>query len=215
MIAAWLIILPAGILITRFGRITFKWFPYHRSVQIAGILFVLIGLILAVVYVQQQGDAHFSSTHERLGVALCVALLVQMVLGMVTHRLRNRTGNRMVGYVHIPLGLLIVALSVWEVHLGFEAWDEITVPNWASYLVYAWAAVLVILYAIGFRRIRQERETDRRLDNTAFSGDDKPQKDAYMRSDAVDTYLMTEQRQNEEHQYQAEHWHEANTRYPR
>lgn len=207
MVLGWLIIFPAGIFITRFGRVTFNWFPYHQAVQVAGILAVLAGFILAVLYVHSQGDSHFSSTHEVLGLTLCIGVLVQMVLGLVTHQIRNRTGIRTVGYVHIPLGLLIVALSFWEVHLGFEVWDDITVPSWASFIVYAWAAVLVIVYATGLRRIKQEREMDRQRKQERFTKTTDEYDQSYMRSDAVDTYLMSEQ-QHQQQQQQQHHYND-------
>lgn len=149
MILAWLILVPAAILVGRFGRGLLKWFPVHRNLHLAALVSLFIGFFLAVGATSNAKRAHFDGRHQKLGLSLFILPLAQALLGQFGHVFRRQKGVRVQNYVHIVLGLLLFCLAVWNFHLGFEAWVWWRVPNAASYVVYAWAAVLGTVYLGG------------------------------------------------------------------
>jgi hypothetical protein len=186
MLAAWLIVIPAGILVTRYGRTMFAWYPHHRNIQIVGLLFVFIGFFFAVGAVVYSGDSHFGSTHEKVGLAIFILVIVQSAMGVASHHIKRRFGARVVGFIHIPFGLTLFGLSIWEIHMGFEKYKP-KAPAYASDIVYAWSALLAAVYAIGFYKIRRElaehREEKKYLQSgsTAGSGTSSPLETGDMR----------------------------------
>lgn len=107
MILGWQLCFPIGILLARYGRTMFRWFPVHRAVQSVGFLFVFIAFFLAVGNQAMLGKPHFYSTHTKLGISLFILIIVQVLLGFFSHEIRKRMGSRMVGYLHMPLGILL------------------------------------------------------------------------------------------------------------
>lgn len=164
MIVAWLVLVPSGIFIGRFGRSMFRWFPVHRNVQLAALVSLFIGFFLAVGSVSSAGKSHFDGTHQQVGLAIFILAVVQAILGQFGHVVKREKGWRVQNYVHILLGLLLFCLAVWNIHLGFEAWSWWRVPNSASYVIYAWAGFLGVVYLAGLallpRQLREESGYD-------------------------------------------------------
>ncbi|CAO1620184.1 unnamed protein product [Parajaminaea phylloscopi] len=162
MILTWLVLVPAAILVGRFGRNMFKWFPVHRGLQLAAVATLVIGFFIAVGTTSQAKLPHFDGRHQKVGLAIFILTIFQALLGHFGHVIRQSKGTRAQNLVHIFLGLLLFCLAVWNIHLGFsEAWVWWQVPNAASYVVYAWAAVLGVTYLAGMallpRQLRDER----------------------------------------------------------
>jgi heme A synthase len=107
MVVAWMLIAPLGILIARYGRTMFTWFPAHRAVQLFAFFLIFIGFFLAVAGVQIDTGDHFSQTHNQLGLAMFILIIVQVALGAIAHTYKSRTGKRYIAYAHIPLGLIL------------------------------------------------------------------------------------------------------------
>jgi hypothetical protein len=108
MVLAWLLILPIGIFIARFGRNVFTWFPAHRGVQSFATLLIIIAGILAIVAIHSISGHHFSSNHAKSGLVVFIIMALQLLLGGIAHYYRGRTGKRHIGYVHMPLGILLI-----------------------------------------------------------------------------------------------------------
>ena len=86
--AAWLLLAPAGVLISRFGKAppplppaaagakppVARWFRAHRALLGGAVLLTVAGAVTAFVMV---GGAHFASTHAWLGSALLVLCVLQ------------------------------------------------------------------------------------------------------------------------------------------
>lgn len=51
-------------------------------------------------------------------------------------------------------------LSVWQIHLGFDIWQW-NPPAYASYIIYGWAALMFVLYVVGFVFIKKELRQNR------------------------------------------------------
>lgn len=157
MILAWLILVPAAILVARYGRLLFHWFPVHRNIQLAAFVSVLIAFILIVVEVGS--GEHFDSDHAKAGLAIFVVLFVQMALGLVGHRTKRFHVSRI---VHVVVGLGITVTAVWNVTSGLQLWDW-GVPMWATYVVWAWGALLLVIYLVGLVFLRKDLRQHREL----------------------------------------------------
>lgn len=113
MVVAWMIFAPLGILIARFGRTMFTWFPAHRAVQSFAVLLIFIAFFLAVAGVGIDSGDHFAYTHNKLGLAMFILVLVQVALGAAAHTFKSKTGKRYIGFAHIPLGLILFGKSLF------------------------------------------------------------------------------------------------------
>lgn len=87
---------------------------------------------------------------KKLGLALFIIYLVQCSLGGIIHSIkpRNSTGRPPQNYVHAVLGLLLIAIALYQVYYGFKyEWPRTTGrgPVWsgASPLFFVWLAVCV------------------------------------------------------------------------
>lgn len=114
MVVGWMLIAPLGILIARYGRTMFKWFPVHRGMQFTAFLLIFIAFFLAIAAVGMEGGPHFAYTHNKVGLALFILLIVQVLLGVASHTYRGKTGKRYIGFAHIPLGLILFGESCFN-----------------------------------------------------------------------------------------------------
>lgn len=156
MILAWLVLVPAAILVGRYGRLLFKWFPVHRNIQMVASVFVLIAFILIVVEVGS--GEHFDSDHAKAGLAIFIIMILQMVLGILGHRTKRFHVSRI---VHVVVGLGTTAAAVWNCTSGLLLWDWAP-PRWSTYVIWAWAALLAVIYLIGLvflpKDLRQHKQ---------------------------------------------------------
>ncbi|TFL01526.1 hypothetical protein BDV98DRAFT_506686, partial [Pterulicium gracile] len=117
--------------------------------------------------------------HQRIGLALLILYIFQLMLGAFIHFVKlPRSGNAVQGrplqhYLHAVLRLLILGLAAYQVHyrLTIEWYTWLgglqAVPDWAET---AWTALVTIFWACYFvglallpRQWRQEQETKRRV----------------------------------------------------
>lgn len=177
MILTWLILVPAAILVARWGRTLFTWFPVHRGIQLASLVAIFIGFFLGVGAVANIGIPHFASTHTKLGLAIFLITLFQVALGQVGHVVRRKKGIRVQNYVHAALGCLLFGLAIWNIHEGLALWKW-GVPDYASYIVYAWAAVLFVAYVAGFvmlpKEMRQAKEGSSKEEQSVLTKQNSP-----------------------------------------
>ena len=89
---AWLVLAPLGVQISRYGRqepqatIATKgqpakpapWFVWHRRVQTASSLLMLIGLVTVYAAVDEEGSTHVHNAHGSLGLLTLGLLLLQV-----------------------------------------------------------------------------------------------------------------------------------------
>ncbi|UZJ57531.1 hypothetical protein CBS101457_006851 [Exobasidium rhododendri] len=159
VIMAWLILAPAAILVSRYGRTLFKWYPHHRNLQIGTLVFFIIGFGLGI---EAATPAPLGEqTHYQVGVAIFIIVWFQAALGLVAHRI---SGRRWIGLIHAPVGLILFGLAVWNMETGFSLWTAKGYDSGRApmIVVYAWMGLLVLAYIIGFaflpREIKQNRE---------------------------------------------------------
>lgn len=157
MILTFLVLVPAAILLARFGRTYFNWFPHHRNIQLLAIVFIVIGFALGVSAAKPAPLDE--QTHYQVGVAVFILFFVQVILGFAAHEYKKRSGNRYIAFLHIPLGLIIFGLAVWNMEIGWNIWSSGYVAGAAPRdVIYAWMGLLVLLYLVGLALIPKERK---------------------------------------------------------
>jgi hypothetical protein len=80
MILGWGFLLPMGVIIAHFGKNVKPpgwWFRQHRMIQTMGLLCGIIGLIIAVVMVQDATGNHFSRAHHTVGIIVMTIGILQ------------------------------------------------------------------------------------------------------------------------------------------
>ncbi|KAF8823544.1 hypothetical protein HHX47_DHR10000120 [Lentinula edodes] len=193
----FLILLPVGVLVARYAR-TFtpvyvvipslrgypecvlltiapcRWFPVHFVVQ----LFLSGPVIFAAWYYGWKtsnvlGLGHFLDPHQKMGLALLILYVLQLLLGLFTHFIKLRSpfgpGTRSPqNYFHVFLGLVILVLAAEQVHYGlYIEWAFATgglhvVPMAAKR---AWIALIVIfwvLYLAGLALVPRQFSQEKR-----------------------------------------------------
>lgn len=169
---AFMVILPLGALQARMFR-TFVpgkwWFMAHWILQWPlSSVFIIVGLALAVREVDKLQSDEQGSTHKKCGIALVIVYVVQCCYGGVIHFYKPAKVTRrpLQNYGHAVLGLLVIALSFWQVYTGLNTeWKRVGgryIPNsiWTWWKV--WVIMIPILYLLGLgllpRQYRKEAE---------------------------------------------------------
>ncbi|ADV21802.1 Conserved hypothetical protein [Cryptococcus gattii WM276] len=120
---ATMVLFPSGILVPRIARgLTEKrwWFAVHGVVN--GLLG--FGLVIAAFGIAKANfSGGYNSAHRKLGLALFVLCIFQTLFGLFTHfyhrphRLQTAAGRGPTNFIHMVLGLVIVAVgwgTVWK-----------------------------------------------------------------------------------------------------
>ena len=95
---------------------------------------------------------------QRLGLALFILYIIQILIGNVIHRFKSKSALRrrpVQNYFHVFLGILIIGLSFYQVHTGYkDEYPDVTgqepLPKAADIIFYVWVVV-------SFRACRIER----------------------------------------------------------
>ncbi|KII84247.1 hypothetical protein PLICRDRAFT_179510 [Plicaturopsis crispa FD-325 SS-3] len=169
----FLILLPLGVLVTRYLRtFTARWWFGHWIIQflISGPV-IFAGWAYGHQTTMTLGTPNFMDIHQKIGVVLLILYLAQLVLGAVIHFFKTPSlfsGRRPPqNYLHAVLGLVILALAAYQVHYGLvtewllvagglHAIPQSAINAWMALIIVFWA-----MYAIGLallpRQYRQER----------------------------------------------------------
>jgi hypothetical protein len=155
MSVAWLLLAPLAVLLARYGRMLFTWYPHHRNIQLGTILLTFIAFFLAVSFLSVTDSPHFVETHHIVGLVIVILVFVQASLGLFAHKFIAKTGRRIVGFVHIPLGLVIILMAIWNMETGINLWEWAPSPAF-RYFIYGWMGFIVLLYLAGLAFIPKE-----------------------------------------------------------
>lgn len=184
----FLVLLPAGSLIGRWGRVfTPKWFKVHWITNMVFALpIITLGALLGpvVIYTKRSYRIHLANPHEVCGVILLFLYYAQVMLGRYIHKQRNKLAEMgpitrphpPLNIFHIFLGVSIIGLAFFQVRSGMQWWETLTrrppITPWAHSLWQAWIVMLPVAYFGGYvllpYQMRLEREaTYVRLPNAA------------------------------------------------
>lgn len=166
-VVGFLLLLPVGALLARYLRtFTDVWFKGHWIIQfaLAGPP-IVVGIAMGIQAVVKAGVKHLDDGHKKWGIALFILYLVQCALGAFIHFIKpSKPGRPPQNYIHAVLGLLIIALALYQVRTGYaDEWPKATgredIPG-ANAVWITWAVLLPILYAAGLaflpKQYRQE-----------------------------------------------------------
>ncbi|KAF8803534.1 hypothetical protein BYT27DRAFT_7195372 [Phlegmacium glaucopus] len=174
----FLVLLPAGSLIGRWGRaFTPKWFKAHWVSNMAIALPVItVGVLLGpvIVYMKPTFRIHLANSHEVCGVILLFLYYAQVALGHYIHERFTKLAkigpvthpHPPVNILHICLGVSIIGLSFFQVRSGLQWWETLTgrppITPWAYPLWHVWIVLLPLAYFGGYvllpRQLRLEQE---------------------------------------------------------
>ncbi|KAK4704883.1 hypothetical protein P7C70_g1328, partial [Phenoliferia sp. Uapishka_3] len=160
---AVLFISPIAILVARLLR-SHRWIPAHAALNsFSGALIVTT---FAIGYRNiQPGEEHFRDTHSRVGLALFILILCQLLFGVVAHRtsakpdpnvrLPTLSEKSPMRIIHIVSGLAILGLGLANVHRGLEEYEEQsdgreTIARGVFIVYFVIVAVIAALYAGGW-----------------------------------------------------------------
>jgi Eukaryotic cytochrome b561 len=173
MVAGWAVLLPLGVLLARFYKVTPQqdwprvldnkfWWHGHRGFQWAGVALVTLGMTLA----WQQGELSTASAswHAWGGWTLGVAVWLQIAGSFARGTKGGPTAEQMRGdhydmtpwrlafeRLHKGLGWLALLASVAVIALGLVAADA---PRWMALVLALWWAALAVVFVHLQRRGR-------------------------------------------------------------
>ncbi|KAJ7940845.1 hypothetical protein B0H13DRAFT_2299809 [Mycena leptocephala] len=163
--AGFLILLPTGSLVARWGRtFTPRWFKVHHIVNFGVALpVILAGWILGPLAVLDRQATHFADAHQICGVLLFALYIGQLLLGRYIHSRKSvpeRPPHPPSNILHAVLGISIVVLAFLQVRSGFWEWSMRTGQQDVSRsyrdALAVWAILLPILYLGGLVLLRRQ-----------------------------------------------------------
>lgn len=126
-----MLIFPVGAILLR----TSNWYPVslHKWTQLVGLIVYLAGFILSIILWThlEDGFEWAAGPHGQLGLAVSVCVLMQVVIGLLNHKLFRMRYNRSVegqtatspqrsvlAWIHILLGWFIVVGGIVNGAIG-------------------------------------------------------------------------------------------------
>eukprot|EP00238_Polyblepharides_amylifera_P006398 CAMPEP_0196584760 /NCGR_PEP_ID=MMETSP1081-20130531/48379_1 /TAXON_ID=36882 /ORGANISM="Pyramimonas amylifera, Strain CCMP720" /LENGTH=314 /DNA_ID=CAMNT_0041906091 /DNA_START=273 /DNA_END=1217 /DNA_ORIENTATION=+ len=163
MALGWGVLLPTGIFCARYFKNSAKfdpwslepqlWYRLHVSLQIAGLVFAIIGYIVALA---EFDSGEHSDLHKNIGHSVIAIGLFQPLNGLVRPKIGAKF-RRVWEWTHWVVGRGVIALAVYNIFLGFESYNDIYGDNSANpwpFVFVGWLA-LFGLVAIVFEFIEK------------------------------------------------------------
>lgn len=179
---------PAAILLGRYLRHNSRWFAYHRLLNIATVLLIILAFGLGTAAVNSQGaGTQFSGPqhdlHHDLGLTMFLLVLLEGLLGVVAHSVkpfRTILEKSIVRWGHIIFGIIVMGLLITESWVGFDEWNSMQstgtyTPDGVRYIfvLIASAEVAAYLYPAGREFLFKTIGDDQRGPWHALEGDKK------------------------------------------
>ena len=129
MIAAWALLAPTGVVVSRLCRSHAWWFKVHRAVQSLAVLLAVAGLVIIVEGINVAGISHMHGGHTYLGAAVIALALLQPAVALArphapegeeaksAQRLWWERLHRTTGYVLLVIALVNVFTGITNGHV--------------------------------------------------------------------------------------------------
>ncbi|KAI8847390.1 hypothetical protein BC829DRAFT_396479 [Chytridium lagenaria] len=161
MFVAWGVAPFIGIFIARFlkNALGVWWFRLHVF-----FLLIVCGFLTAAGFLVRfltKTPPHFKSNHEIIGLTVIVAMILQMILGVISDRMwsPDRPSVPWWDKVHWWLGRLTTLLGLANLFLGIDRYNKVTPLNPASngfFIALAvWIAVWIGVFVYGEVKLGQ------------------------------------------------------------
>lgn len=196
MFLGWGVFFPVGILVGRFAKHSKSmpcgtpiWFQVHRIAQTLGLLCTVAGVVVIIVFQDDNKVDHFRVTHSRLGLAILIAAWLQPVNACFRgHKTPKSTRRRVWEFVHKGIGYLAVLLSIPVVLLGLHEVE----PDASDVVVglYVALSVLWVLLWIAFSLRRSAVSPEKKQPVTSASAVPEQPSAAAPRTDAHHKSVM-------------------------
>ncbi|KAJ7189428.1 hypothetical protein GGX14DRAFT_529703 [Mycena pura] len=184
----FLVLLPIGVLIARYTRtFTPHWFWSHAFIQlvISGPV-IFYGWAQGYQVARQLELQNLNDPHHKIGIALLTLYVTQLLLGAFVHFVklpRLFRGHRPPwSYLHVALGLAILALAAYQVHYGFTIEGVFALEGLhavTSRAMHAWLALVIVFWVLYFlgmgllpRQYMQEAAARQRMPTDMSYGED-------------------------------------------
>eukprot|EP00752_Nemacystus_decipiens_P012683 g11236.t1 len=179
MVLGWTLCFPSGIMFARFSN-SFKdlGFPAHRILQTLGSVLVIAGFITAIVFTEDKGLDHFTTSHGIAGLLLTIFVMLQVVAavfrpskppaGAVVQDEHGHTKpqppslvRRAWTFLHKGLGYITVVWAVVQCFGGLDQADAEDVWGVLYFLlVIAMITAFVVLQTLACCRARRNSPMD-------------------------------------------------------
>jgi len=184
----FLILLPLGVLLARYTRtFTNHWFWGHAVMQlvISGPV-IFAGWAMGHELMNELELESLHDPHKNIGIALLAMYATQLLLGAIIHAFKMpglfRGHRPPQNYLHVALGLAILALAAYQVHYGL--YIEWLYTGGAHQIVesakQAWLALVIVFWALYFlgmallpRQFSREKEGRQKM-RTGEKGAEEP-----------------------------------------
>jgi hypothetical protein len=166
MVLGWSILIPVGVLIARYGKITPRqewprvldnrlWWDWHRRLQYTGLASALGAMV--IVFIHARLITRLETLHAVLGWSVMALAAMQAVSAMLRGSKGGPTGERAAAgdwrgdhydmttrrvvfeYIHKIGGSVAIILAACTVFLGLFAADA---PRWMLIVILAWWGLL-------------------------------------------------------------------------
>ena len=117
MIHASLMSLGFFLVIVNLSNVVFKipvkgWFRIHKIAGILSVMFLVLGISVAIFMVSQFGGSHFRVYHAYFGLSTLILLVLTPVIGYLSSNLKQK---RYMRSIHIWIGridLLMIMITL-------------------------------------------------------------------------------------------------------
>ncbi|KIP06003.1 hypothetical protein PHLGIDRAFT_478785 [Phlebiopsis gigantea 11061_1 CR5-6] len=162
------VVLPLAAVIARWGRTTTNhWFRAHWITIVAlGLPTMLPGWALGLVLVSRERHKHVVNEHQIVGVVIFSLCLLQMSVGTFIRwrsSLHAKQAHPPRNVVHILLGLIIIALALYETFTGISHTMLLssTTKKMLTIGCALWTIAVVAAYLTGLTRLRRQLDQER------------------------------------------------------
>jgi hypothetical protein len=138
MLLAWAVLGNVGAFVSRnLKALGHRWYLLHRHIMLGLVFLTALGFSLGFAHVQVEGGRHFVTLiqqgdlrvnpHSVLGLAVCVAMVVQVALGFISNRLFDKLRRSTPWWpdrIHAWFGRLLLLASFVNIYLGLWLMNE-------------------------------------------------------------------------------------------
>lgn len=150
MTIGWILIIGIGAIVIRFFPSLIpagKAVRVHYSLQLLGVVFVIIGAALGIAGSEGQ---HFRYAHQTLGVIVFAVMFLQIALGAIHHMMYLKSGpggNSIMALMHRYLGRSLIVTAMVNAGLAFRL-PMVALGKSSQIAWYVVMGVLVLAYTI-------------------------------------------------------------------